>query len=107
VPPPGLIIPTIRQFEKQKAKGILMIPAWKSSRFWPVLVPNGKHLFNMATRFMSFSPKLEVGPDVISPTFKKRQPFFVIRINAERAFPCEVGKDFLNCVSRGCADCEN
>jgi hypothetical protein len=60
----------------------------------------------MATRFMSFSPKLEVGPDVISPTFKKRQPFLVLRINATVPSPCEIGKGFLNCVSRGCVDCE-
>ena len=36
-PPIKFIIPTIRHLQLCKAKGILIIPQWPSSYFWPVI----------------------------------------------------------------------
>jgi hypothetical protein len=97
----------LRQFIAQKAKGVLMVPMWKSSRVWPVLAPNGKHFIKLATRFLVFSPKLVVGREVTSDTFKKRQPFLIMRVNGEVADPWEENVDFLACVMRGCVECDD
>jgi hypothetical protein len=104
-PPPGLIIPVLRQFAEQKATGILVIPAWKSSRFWPFLAPEGRHFINMVVRYMQFSPKLVVGPEVVSETFRRRQSFLVFRINGTKNAPWEENPQFLGCVTRGCELC--
>jgi hypothetical protein len=104
-PPPGLIIPTIRQFIAQEATGVLMIPLWKSSRFWPVLAPEGRHFINLVVRFFVFSPKLVVGEDVISNTFRKRQPFLLMRVNGKRKRAWKENLDFLACIERGCENC--
>ncbi len=37
VPPPHLIPQVIKQIEKQHARGILIIPNWCSSRYWPFI----------------------------------------------------------------------
>jgi hypothetical protein len=105
-PPPSLIVPVLRQFATQKAKGVLMIPEWRSAKYWPVLAPRGRHFVKMVVRFMRFSPKLEVGPEVISATFRRRQSFLVFRINGGADAPWEENSEFLGCIDRGCALCE-
>jgi hypothetical protein len=104
-PPPSLIIPAVRQIIDQKAKGVLLIPLWRSSRFWPVVAPNGDHFANVFTRFFVFSPRLNVGPEVISNTFRKRQPFVCLRFNGECERAEEENLEFLCCVNRGCDKC--
>jgi hypothetical protein len=42
-PPPGLVVPVLRQFVKQKAVEILMVPKWKTAKFWPIIAPEGGH----------------------------------------------------------------
>ena len=44
VPPLYLICRTIRHASKCKAKGTLVVPAWTSAPFWPILCPDGCHL---------------------------------------------------------------
>jgi hypothetical protein len=105
-PPPGLIVPVLRQFAAQKAKGILVITAWKFAKFWPVLAPEGRHFKNMMVRYMQFSPKLNVGPEVVSNTFRRRQSFLVFKINGTKPNPWEENRQFLGCVTRGCILCE-
>jgi hypothetical protein len=105
-PPPGLINPVLRQLVGQKAKGILLIPRWKSGRYWPIIAPEGRHLLRAATRFMEMSPKMVVGPDVLSKTFKRKSPFLCIRFDGLISEPWAEGRDFVNCLSRGCAICK-
>ena len=40
-PPPHLISRTIRHAAKTCSRGTLIVPAWPSAPFWPVLYPNG------------------------------------------------------------------
>ena len=40
-PPPYLILRTIQHATKTFTRGTLVIPAWSSAPFWPVLYPNG------------------------------------------------------------------
>ena len=39
VPPPILVPETVRHLLLCKAKGVLITPAWKSARYWPLLFP--------------------------------------------------------------------
>jgi hypothetical protein len=105
-PPPGLVVPILRQLVSQGAVGVLLIPFWRSSHFWPVLAPKGRHFAKIVTRFMSFSPRLSVGKDVLSDTFRKRQAFLVLRVNGTLASPWSESLSRLNCVNRGCEFCE-
>ena len=40
-PPPYLVSRTIRHAARTFSKGTLIIPAWPSAPFWPILFPNG------------------------------------------------------------------
>ena len=44
VPPLHLICRTIRHASQCRAKGTMIIPAWKSAPFWPIICPDGQHL---------------------------------------------------------------
>ncbi|MCP3665661.1 MAG: hypothetical protein GY696_24710 [Gammaproteobacteria bacterium] len=41
VPPPSLIPEVIRHLVHSGARGVLIAPAWKSAKFWPLLFPEG------------------------------------------------------------------
>jgi hypothetical protein len=100
-------VPVLRQFVVQKAKGVLVIPAWKTAKYWPILAPEGRHFINMMVRYMQFSPKLVVGPEVVSDTFRRRQSFLAFRVNGTKENPWEEKPQFLGCVKRGCELCED
>lgn len=40
VPPPKLIISVIKKMLHDKARGLLVVPVWKSAPFWPLLYSN-------------------------------------------------------------------
>ena len=44
LPPAHLVCRTIQHAANCKAKGTLVVPAWKSAPFWPTLCPDGQHL---------------------------------------------------------------
>jgi hypothetical protein len=104
-PPPGLVVPVLRQFVVQKAVGILLIPRWKTAKYWPILCPEGKHFAKLFTRFLELTLTMKVGKDVVSDTFRKRSPFVVFRVNGSTADPWSESRDFLNCQERGCDLC--
>jgi hypothetical protein len=41
VPPPRLINSVLKKLNKDRAKGVLVVPVWRSAPFWPVLFPDG------------------------------------------------------------------
>ena len=44
MPPLYLVCRTIAHASQCQAKGTLIIPAWKSAPYWPVICPDGRHL---------------------------------------------------------------
>ena len=44
VPPVHLVSGMLRHAEVCKAMGTLIVPAWKSAPYWPLLCPDGCHL---------------------------------------------------------------
>jgi hypothetical protein len=104
-PPPNLIIPTLKQWHEQKALGLLMVPLWKGSRFWPLLTPDGKHLCGMVERFMIFVPKIQRGPDVLSLTFSRKMPFLVMKLKGGKENDWKPLRNRSNCIAHGCKLC--
>jgi hypothetical protein len=105
-PPPGLVVPVLRQFVRQKATGVLMVPRWRTAKYWPVLAPEGKHFAKMFERFLDRSLVMKVGKDVLSSTFRRKSPFLIFRVNGAVPDPWGESLDFLNCPERGCKRCE-
>lgn len=51
VPPVSLVVRVLRKMMTDRAKGVLVIPCWKSAAFWPVLCPDGKFISNVIDWF--------------------------------------------------------
>ena len=101
-PPPRIVIPVLRQMAENKAQGVLVLPLWNGSRFWPLLVPDGCHLANMVKKFSIFTTAMIVRENVTSGTFRRRIAYLAIKFNGERNCPWNVRLCKSNCLSYGC-----
>ena len=52
-PPPSLIPRVLKHAEICKAKGTLVVPAWESGPFWPLICPNGLDLAKFVDAIVS------------------------------------------------------
>ena len=52
-PPPSLIPRVLKHAEICKAKGTLVVPAWESGPFWPLICPNGLDFAKFVDAFVS------------------------------------------------------
>ena len=52
-PPPYLIPRVLKHAEVCKAKGTLVVPAWESGPFWPLICPNGHDFAKFVEAFVS------------------------------------------------------
>ena len=55
LPPQHLVCRTIRHASGCRAKGTLVVPAWNSAPFWPILCPDGCHLASFVHLWWSTS----------------------------------------------------
>ena len=55
-PPIKLVGKTLRHAKYCKAKRVLFIPMWKSSYFWPLITPDGKHFEKFVKMFLLLDP---------------------------------------------------
>lgn len=108
-PPPRLIIPTLTQTGKQRAKGILLVPRWPSAGFWPYLLPDGRHFIRLVSKFKTFRPYCVSGPDIRNTTFKGDLNFdlLVLELNGNQQNPFILYKVKTSCLSNGCFECAN
>ena len=44
VPPIPMVYKVLQKMELDRAKGVLVVPLWKSAVFWPILWPNGNFI---------------------------------------------------------------
>ena len=49
VPPPNQIIKAWKHFHISRARGVLIVPLWRGSTFWPSICPDGTHLAKCVT----------------------------------------------------------
>ena len=55
--PPTFLVPdTIRHAKTCKATGVLLVPEWPTSFFWPLLTPDGKHFDNFVKDYVVLDP---------------------------------------------------
>ncbi len=40
VPPPKMVSAVLQKMDKERAMGILIVPAWKSAPYWPMVISN-------------------------------------------------------------------
>ncbi|XP_059079168.1 uncharacterized protein LOC131877501 isoform X1 [Tigriopus californicus] len=108
-PPPRLIVPTLRQVVAQKAAGVLIVPRWASSSFWPYVLPDGKHFLRLVVKFKSFRPLCVVGPDIRSTTFNGAIAFdlIMLQLDGNVSLPFAPSLTPLTCIGYGCDSCRH
>ena len=55
-PPVSLIGHVLKHAKICAAKGVLLVPEWKSSYFWPLLTPDGRIFFDFVKDFLVLDP---------------------------------------------------
>jgi len=55
-PPISLIAEALKHFSLCKAKGVLFVPEWRSSYFWPLLTPNGRLFYEFVKDYIYLDP---------------------------------------------------
>ena len=58
VPPPSFICNTIQKIRTERCKGTLVIPAWQSASYWPLIFPDGINLHYIFTDHRKFSSNI-------------------------------------------------
>ena len=61
-PPVNLVIPALKKIASSCMQAILVIPAWRSAHFWPIIFPDGQHAIDICVSLTSFCPCIIRGP---------------------------------------------
>ncbi len=89
VPPPVMIPEVLRFLVASNARGVLVAPAWRSARFWPILFPCGRRAW-----FVQDSYEIPDGrrflisgrqPNSIFTPDRFKGALIVVKMNAENA----------------------
>ena len=83
-PPVSKIIPTIRKLKNSMTfKGILIVPNWKASSFWPILFPSSKSKLKFINKVSEFHPLIVQNQRALSPLSGKTPfTFLLIQISS-------------------------
>ena len=55
-PPISLVVKVLRHMHTCKAKGVLFVPEWRSSYFWPLITENGVYFNSCVKQFLLLDP---------------------------------------------------
>ena len=108
-PPVSLITKAVKFFaECSNASGVLCVPVWRSSPFWLVLVPDGKHFANIVSNYVFFSPKYYTGGAIKSKMFRgiPKWETLAMYIDSEADQPLEPRFSPRFCLNNGCDYCQ-
>ena len=86
-PPPNLIQPAIKLLSRFGVTGVLCVPLWQASTFWPALCPDGSRLARFVVDYLIFHPTFVAGPDVSSKTFQGTAKFRMAALKCNFAIP--------------------
>ena len=111
VPPPYLVCRTVRHAESCSARGTLILPAWRSAPFWPLICPDGTHLalFIQAWTMISFVPQLVIpglAGHSIGDSLHEKSYFLAVHIDfsvAPRSIL--VDPNFCTSIEEPCSGC--
>ena len=60
-PPVYMVTDTLKKIESSRMMAILVVPAWRSAAFWPMLFPDGKNAVKSCVSVRSFNPHVVRG----------------------------------------------
>ena len=60
-PPTGRAVQAIKKIANSRMRGVLVLPAWRSSIFWPLICPDGTHLSHFFDGARVFRPYVVPG----------------------------------------------
>ena len=102
-PPVKMIPAVILQLVSQACCGVLVVPEWKTSIFWPLITEDGIHYLDFVQKIHKFSPAFKEENDSSHTVFRpgNRVNMVALFINSNQA-----QKDmFKRCSMGGCKIC--
>ena len=110
MPPPSKVVPAILHLFRNRARGVLIVPAWKSCIFWNALFNDGFHANYWIVEILKLDPVYYAGPDVVSDQFKGRKDFVTLalsfnfqQVTHDTLWLSRVDKNY--CYNDGCLKC--
>ena len=109
-PPPGVILATILHLAAFGVSGLLVVPVWPSSSFWPNIVPDGQHLPIWSVKYLRFRASFVCDPEIYSTTFKNPPTFdsLILKFNFSEVQDSDLFTPHLvpeNFLDSGCELC--
>lgn len=106
-PPVNLIGPSIRKIVADRAKGILILPFWRTMADWLLVCADGTHFNNVFIRGTAIRPCYRKGEQVISPTFEGYTKFatFALEFRGDVKDPLTSRVAKSACSKGGCKKC--
>lgn len=106
-PPVNLVGPTIRKIVKDSARGILVLPLWRTMKDWLLVCSDGIHFNNVFRRGTAMRPRYRKGSHVLSSTFQgfPSFPTLALEFNGGRPNPLSSVLRPENCSLGGCNNC--
>ena len=109
-PPVKLVTDVVRHVTAVPCQGVLIVPMWKTDKFWPFITWDGAHLNSIFTSFRRFKPTIKTG------NWCSKQNFFKNNTKAEllALYFDSTRKEMLHkqvsverCLLGGCEKCQS
>ena len=84
-PPPSLVVPVLRKAVKDKATGMVCIPAWRAASFWHLVASDGAHVNGVFQWAVRCRPRLIAREDIRSDTFRGYPTFDMLLLELDTA----------------------
>ena len=103
-PPVKLVPDVIRHISTVPCMGVLVVPYWKTDKFWPLITLDGAHLSAIFTSFRRFKPTVRTGkwctsyfsknkrPEMLALYFDSSREMMESQISMERCLLDDCGK---------------
>jgi hypothetical protein len=106
-PPIESVGAVIRKICKDKSRGVLIVPHWRSMKDWLLISSDGVHANNMFDRVEKFWPVYQKGLDSLSSTFHGQPKFatLILGYDGSRAWPSRSNVTKLACLETDCRYC--
>ena len=97
-PPVALILLAAKKIAQTNMTAVLVVPLWKSSRFWPFLFPDGKHACHMIEEFYAIDTKMDSALQVESALTVQIRRFLVLFLRGGIYEPWKVRFSRSSCI---------
>ena len=84
-PPPSLAVPVLKKAVRDKATGMVCIPAWRAASFWHLVASDGSHVNGAFQWAVRCRPRLIAREDIQSDTFRGYPAFDMLLLELDSA----------------------